>query len=319
MKNLLQNLPNLSQLKIETQSIDLDGYQWEYLISDYLPKLKMFQLKMLIIINDSVSREQQVNDLLDSFRSRFWLKERQWFVRCHWNSNYYFKTIYLYTLPYAFTNYDHFMGTKSQSTCPNNVYSYNRVRSLNYNNYLDGYFSRIHHLIISFPIFVLPNFNSLISLDVSLTTSNDSSYLQVLLDQTPCLYALKVSNSFSIQEILTKNTSHSIRRLDFLSHSSPIDGLWFNGEQCISLARSSLGIQCEVLLIRLTDCENILDLIHDMNNLRALNVECQDDVWCAQLLEKDKLVTWLEYRLPESSTIRRDANSKEIIQIWIGN
>jgi hypothetical protein len=106
MKKILQNLPNLSQLKIETQLMDLDGYQWEYLISDHLPNLKIFQLKMLITINGSVRRERQVKDLLDSFRSRFWLKERQWFVQCHWSLSYSSKTICLYTLPYAFTNYN---------------------------------------------------------------------------------------------------------------------------------------------------------------------------------------------------------------------
>ncbi len=53
-------------------------------------------------------------------------------------------------------------------------------------------------------------------------------------------------------------------------------------------------------------------------SIQALNVKCQDDGWRAESLERDKLVKWLEYSLPATYTIRRDANSKGIIQLWIG-
>jgi len=52
-----------------------------------------------------------------------------------------------------------------------------------------------------------------------------------------------------------------------------------------------------------------------MNNLRALNVECQNDEWHAELLERNKLIKWLEYSLPTTYTIRRNIYSIEIIQL----
>ncbi|CAF1067208.1 unnamed protein product [Rotaria sordida] len=43
--------------------------------------------------------EQQVDNLLDSFRSQFWLDKHQWFVQCHWKSNNDHIKVLLYTLP----------------------------------------------------------------------------------------------------------------------------------------------------------------------------------------------------------------------------
>jgi len=116
------------------------------------------------------------------------------------------------------------------------------------------YFHKIRHLTVLFPIndyfySVIPKLDLLISLNVSLFHSDDSSNFQVLLDRTPHLYALTLTNWFSIGEILTKITSHSIRRLDFQHNNSSNNGPWFDSEQCINLSHSSLGIQCEVLLI----------------------------------------------------------------------
>ncbi len=100
--------------------------------------------------------------------------------------------------------YDTFIGLKSQST-------YNSVHSLNCNNYLNEYFyNKIPHLTVLFPIkdyfySVISKLDLLISLNVSLSSSNDSSHLQVLLDQAPHLYAFTLTNWFSIKQILTTN------------------------------------------------------------------------------------------------------------------
>jgi hypothetical protein len=46
--------------------------------------------------------EAELDALLDSFRSAFWLEEHQWFVRCDWISSSISNFATLYTLPYAF-------------------------------------------------------------------------------------------------------------------------------------------------------------------------------------------------------------------------
>jgi hypothetical protein len=53
-------------------------------ITDYLPKLKVFELIMSIKFRQSSIKESEVDESLDSFRTLFWLVQNQWFVRCDW-------------------------------------------------------------------------------------------------------------------------------------------------------------------------------------------------------------------------------------------
>ncbi|CAF3151436.1 unnamed protein product [Rotaria sp. Silwood2] len=79
--NLLKNMPNLTLLTLQTGKHHMNGHKWKYLIGDYLPKLKKFQFLMLFLVNN----EEEMNEILDSYRTPFWLIDHQWFVRCHWN------------------------------------------------------------------------------------------------------------------------------------------------------------------------------------------------------------------------------------------
>ena len=73
--------PNLNFFEIECRSdLDLcDGYQWELLIKNHLPYLKIFhfkfQLKSTIILN-----KLQSEDILRSYSTGFWLNEKRWFI-----------------------------------------------------------------------------------------------------------------------------------------------------------------------------------------------------------------------------------------------
>ncbi|CAF4452971.1 unnamed protein product, partial [Adineta steineri] len=48
MKNLLQTMPNLEELKIELQSNYINGYEWESIIESNLLYLMKFQFKMSV-------------------------------------------------------------------------------------------------------------------------------------------------------------------------------------------------------------------------------------------------------------------------------
>ncbi|CAF1089102.1 unnamed protein product [Rotaria sordida] len=63
---------------VETNFINMDGHQWKNIIVNYLPKLTIFRLKMKIQYYGKMNNEQQIDILLDSFRSQFWLEEHQW-------------------------------------------------------------------------------------------------------------------------------------------------------------------------------------------------------------------------------------------------
>jgi hypothetical protein len=47
MKDLFKKMPNLCSLKLETRNIRMNGYNWEKLFVNHLPKLKIFRLKMI--------------------------------------------------------------------------------------------------------------------------------------------------------------------------------------------------------------------------------------------------------------------------------
>jgi hypothetical protein len=104
MMNILQAMPNLTHLKVDTVCINCDGYRWERIINDYLPKLQVFRFKMHIELPGKKNSEEHLNSLVDSFRTPFWLVKHQWFIRCHHSPGEYRMVIVLYTVPYAFGN-----------------------------------------------------------------------------------------------------------------------------------------------------------------------------------------------------------------------
>ena len=56
---------------IDKGIIQLNGYQWKKIITDYLLKLKTFHMMMEFDTNSTVSSEEQVDQILDSFRTSF--------------------------------------------------------------------------------------------------------------------------------------------------------------------------------------------------------------------------------------------------------
>jgi hypothetical protein len=163
---------------------------------------------------------------------------------------------------------------------------------------------------------IIPNLHRLTSLTIKSSTQNfNPSHLQTLLDRAPRLYSL----NFHLQSkfLLSNLTSTSIRRLDLKQSSSSDPYSFFNHEQCIALTRSSLGKQCEVLLIDLRHRRSILFLIATMINLRALIVRCQDDQFRKKMgtEEEDELLHWLENHLSSTMTIERDIDQN--LRLWI--
>ena len=91
---------------------------------------------------------------------------------------------------------------------------------------------------------------------------------------------------------------------------------------CTALSSTPLGIQCEVLLIQVEHRTNILFLINNMKNLRALYVHCKDCVQQSkdtlnQLLLVDELIKWLQKRLPTIFAISSDDYFTSCIRLWI--
>lgn len=336
MKNLLEKMPNLSHLMIMTSQVYIDGNLWKQLITNSLFNLKIFQLKMEF---DFQERDDDMNEITDelihSFQTSFWIEEHQWFIRCHWNPSDPYKSITLYTLPYAFDIFDYSNKSCTKSTCLNErqYWSYNCVQIFGHsssgNILLDNFsllrarFPNISYLQLNLPfddMFWLRflSLNHLISINISVYKYSGYIQLQTLFDQSPCLYSLKIESFICSLVKLFELTSQSIRRLDFIDILVD-QSLYLNRDDCNSLINSSLGIQCQVLLIRLKHRNLVLDLIDKMLNLRLLIFECEDDseIFSTFSSSKKELIRWLQSHLPSTYSILRHPKKRFRIQIWI--
>ncbi|CAF1269903.1 unnamed protein product [Rotaria sordida] len=333
----LQNMPNLYQLIIDICSLDqdytnaiLNGCQWKKIIRNNLPNLHIFRFRMEFQLTNENNREQQIDELINSFQSSFWIKEHNWFIQCHWHSINSSSSIYLYTLPYSFDDFNFNYSMKFKSTYPNNnnnnYMHYNHVHSLKYDmSSIEEVFSssiqffNLQTLFVKFPVndhfwSLIPKFNQLISLIISINDDNNiQSQLQFLLDHTPCLYSLSFSSCSStfLPQILSfEFRNKSIRRLDLRGYDQ-----YFTDEQCLILSHSSLGIQCEILFIKIQNYQILLDILNNMINLRTLIIQCENDKF--NETNNDELIVWLKDHLPSTCVISRDLIFYCDIRIWI--
>jgi len=101
LRNLLENVPNLRHLTMRTKDMCVEGPQWAEIISNHLPKLKVFHLLMEL---DYQHSPLWLNALVSTYISDFWLNEHKWYVQGHNYRETYSDTIFIYTLPYAFND-----------------------------------------------------------------------------------------------------------------------------------------------------------------------------------------------------------------------
>ncbi len=325
--NILASMPNLYQLKIETQYIGLNGSQWEQIISDHLPKLKKFHLSMKSSRFRGSSVQTLIENLLNSFRTVFWLDEHQWFVRCDWDLEHRYPFVHLYTWPYAFHNFSYYNsnGSKSTSLDDINIWPYRYVHSLSYNSLCTKYtslsparFPHPHHLKLFLPWddhfwSIVPKLDQLTSLHISRYEDDAHSQIQTLLDRAPHLYSLTIDSWSDSNVIVPINlTSKSIRRLEFKDY--------FNDARSTALSRSSLGIQCEVLVINVVNRTNLLELVNTMPSLQALTFQYTDGTWkrnvhCSSST-KENHIEWLQQHLPSMCSVIQDTYTG-CIRLWI--
>lgn len=323
LTELLKNMPNLYHLTADVDQMYMDGSQWEQIIVDHLPKLKVFELRMTLPRHASERKRRQVDELLKSFRTRFWLEERRWFVQCEWDrcseESCHCHNTCLYTVPYAFEYYwFNDSPVKSLSTCPENqmISFYNQVRTIDYeiypseNQILSHFkFFNLDELYLWLPFddnfsSIVPQLDCLKILSVSLSDRNSTpdslQQLQSVLDRAPRLYSLEFARSVSALPGMPpfNCSSKSIRRLVF----QDMDRL-YDHQQCVTFSQSSLAKQCEVLFIGVKERTDILYLLQTMTKLRALIVASEGDSWPNG--DDDELVIWLKRHLPPTYTIGR--------------
>ncbi|CAF3806066.1 unnamed protein product [Rotaria sp. Silwood1] len=339
---LLQNMSNLYYLHIRLKHSLINGYKWEQIIRIHLPKLKIFRLRMnkAFFNNPNIQLQRQVDKLINSFRSSFWINERQWFFRCFtWK-----KIIVLHSLCSTYNYHGCITPDFWQSTSPhdNQQQFHNEITSIDSETFLNELvslnicLSNIDHLTIKLPInekiwSIFSNFNRLHSLTVLSHTDTFQFELQILLDRAPHLRILRLGQDGSLPLHLSlfnyRNTS--VRELNLIGCD-----YCFNEEECILFSHSSLGVQCEVLFIEVNNRETIIHLVKHMIKLRVLYI-CYDDGmnWenlkmktaeqydeCYKTARQmiDQLVQWLKDHLPSTYLVINDPHySSNVISIWI--
>ncbi|CAF1009975.1 unnamed protein product [Rotaria sp. Silwood1] len=327
----LQNTSNLHRLNVDLSSEIVDGNRWEEIIRNHLPNLQIFQLKMKVTVPLRQNIQQRVDELINSFQSSFWIDEHQWFVRCL-TSN---RTIHLYTLSNC---YEEHLPVSYKSTCLVNDEQdfYNSISKIISPTFFDQpipsdiRLSKINYLCINLPLndqfwSIISNFNRLKSLTILFHINTFQSQVQALLDRAPHLTRLTINQHEStyLQTALFKYRNVSIRELDLRNINH-----YFNEEDCFTLSRSPLGIQCEKLSILIYNRQSIITLVENMLKLRALNVRCKDEKYIEQsTLEdndveyfdnnKDNYIQWLKDHLPSTCTVVRDPKLTCNILIWI--
>jgi hypothetical protein len=346
LEHLLQNMPYLHHLTFETDNININGYQWEKMIRNYLPKLKIFQFKTSFRVLNDKDKETQLNEIVDTYRTKFWIDEHQWFVRghlCILDGDDGLDRIDLFTLPYIFDNIsllriNHVLKT-STSSYDGGYLACDRVTHMLYDSLAfrspsmsHVRFSHLQHLTLSFPLddqffSVFSGFDQLTSLYVSVSRNVKldtlQSQLQFLLYRSPHLRSLSFGIWFSsnLQVPPMEMTSISVRQLYLRGLTCDSEWRCFDDKDCNHLYRSPLGKQCETLSIKVRNRRNILDLVNNMPNLQALNVQCKDDSWTNEndIISSidDELVEWLRKQLPSSCMITRDTYDIHSIRLWI--
>ncbi|CAF1519581.1 unnamed protein product [Rotaria sp. Silwood1] len=293
-------------------------------------------MKNIFFLNENI--QQEVDQLVDSFRSSFWIDEHQWFARCFARD----KTIHFSTLSDTFCYDERKLPDFWRSTYPhdNQQNLYDNITTIYDETFFDQSipfdmsFPNIHSLHIKLPIHnkfwsTISNFNRLYSLTVSSHIDTFQSQLQTLLDRAPRLRFLQINQneSLSLQISIFQYTSKSVRVLDLRNCNYS-----FNEEECMKLCHSPLGIQCKILSINVKNRESINIFVKYMTNLRALHITCEDemfnkrstseenanDEFCDENIDNsDELIRWLEDHLPSTCLVGRDPHSHSFIRIWL--
>jgi hypothetical protein len=327
MINTLYRMPNLSFLNIESSFISFDGYQWKTIITNYLPKLKIFRLIMIYYLDDSMNKENEIDQLLDTYRTSFWIEEHQWYMGCLWNSSNDNSTICLYSLPYSFQvsskNSSQGVWRTKSTYLPKIKYSYDHVRCLTYHDssvFTNTEFSNIElnhvqNLDLTLPfdnrfLSIFTHFDNLLWLGIRL--SDDYPFqLQFLIDKAPRLLELEFY-VWSTEEIPPFNiTSTSVRRLNLRGRDEFYNAHCFDRHQCITLSQSPLGIQCQVLHIEVKSPLGIVERVYKMINLRTLRVRYMKD----SRSHKPDVLKWLQSRVPTASVVIRRNYPDYIIRL----
>ncbi|CAF0738756.1 unnamed protein product [Adineta steineri] len=327
--SFLQNTPNLHHLNIKISGYYfIDGRQWEDLIRDCLPKLRTFHLSMTNLHGMRWMTEEQIDELMNSFRTSFWIDEHRWFVRCISNEDCVsFETV---SNAFHYTNKKLpgvFKSTDSQDNIERLYTTIDHISDVTlFNQPISSkiYFPKLHSLSVKCPIndqywSMISNLHDVSSLSLDFTTDFSQSKLQALLNRMPYLRTLTIHQKSLLplpMSLFNCTFPSSIHYLDLENCEH-----YFNEKDCIRLTRSSLTSHCERLDIPVKNLQSIIILVRNMINLCVLRASFPDEQTYenrpSRICNDDEDIQWLIDHLPSTCAISRDPSCFNDIRIWI--
>lgn len=320
--HLLHFMPRLRILIIELNFSLVLGSEWEHLIRQYLSNLEKFHLKMKFYFSTENSATNEVEQILKSFQTPFWIEEHRWYVQCHWFSNQRFFTGFLYTLPYYFKDFLSESIFNVRSTLPEQKYNpiFSQVKSLTIqSSETDFRFPNLHHLSLLFPAAVLlrktfQDFQFLKSLTLKLSVNiKNRIQTQQMIQTMIHLCSLTVLNFDPSFHWLFGLKLPSIRQISF-DESSRLDE-----DQYQKLIQSPLAERCYYLSVYLSNPIVVIDFIENLPHLlRSIHIHQYITNKRDILLKQTELVRWLNNH--SSIQCSADFNSHEFrssFYLWI--
>jgi hypothetical protein len=312
---ILNFLPKLTHLKLilwtDFSDSVIDGTQWEHFITRNLLYLKRFEF----FFDDLTFLEGRTFNFeiyLKSFRSKFWIDEKKWFVMCDFIQS--VSIVRLYSLPICNASLAFFLYSQktSVSTLPVDTpqrFWTDQVREMNIRLYEttdfdifkalkspDAKFRRIHRLSLS--------------LDGRFA-SNISAFLPTMIDFSILtrLSLQLLANSVEQNHSLIENLAAILRQ------TTNIDSLKISstpfGEPLMSIERYCALIPPSVkhLQISIQNFDEIKILLDELPNLFSVTF------YSTQISSYvDELKKWIETR--RKSSLFRDG--LRCVQIWLG-
>lgn len=329
---LFQFMPNVTRLELQIGGLFCDGHQWETILCRYFLHLEIFRFKM----NSHITFLHEVEQILDTFRSSFWLEKHRWYVRCDWDPENIFHDALFYTLPYTFDDCFYFDSIRSRSTCPNQSdhWTYSAVKHLSHefpendqakdSILLSTRFPKLESLKISFTFdqlfwSCLSSLEYLTSLHITcLHTDVAYDQLQEFLHRAKFLTSIVISHPHNLDLRFFSLTSSSLRRLNLISESRN-DIRYFHPMECKLIAHSPLLRSCQVITMGIRSRRTLFDFISSINHFHSFICQCEDDPYNQwnSIDVQDEFIDWCRIHLISNHSIHRDEKRPNLVRFWI--
>ncbi|CAF0892840.1 unnamed protein product [Adineta steineri] len=115
MINIIWSLSNLVYFRCNTYFGSEVTFDTPEVTSPTIKSVHGFRDIWNTTVKAGSTGEEQVEQIVNTFRTPFWLDEHRWFVQCDWSPI--TESCYVYTLPYAFENFNIDFPICFKSTC----------------------------------------------------------------------------------------------------------------------------------------------------------------------------------------------------------